>query len=50
MDEIRMGLKEAWNTRRGVLCRLLQGGSIQVGDTIEFMDVAATTTNAGGAS
>lgn len=35
MDEIREGLQEAIRGRRGVLCRVLEGGRIRRGDRIE---------------
>ena len=50
MDEIRMGLKQALNNRRGVLCKVLRGGSIKTGDRIELADVAAGIPSEGGTS
>ena len=38
MDEIRMGYREAMRGRRGVLCRVIQGGRIRRGDRIEIQD------------
>jgi MOSC domain-containing protein YiiM len=35
IDEIREGLQEAIRGRRGVLCRVLEGGRIRRGDRIE---------------
>src|SRR5437016_14267480 len=34
MDEIRMGLKDELVGRRGTVCRVVNGGSIAVGDRI----------------
>jgi MOSC domain-containing protein YiiM len=34
MDEIRMGLKDELVGRRGMVSRVIQGGPIQVGDSI----------------
>ena len=34
MDEIRMGLKDELVGRRGMVCRVIQGGTIKVGDSI----------------
>jgi MOSC domain-containing protein YiiM len=43
MDEIRMGLQQELLGQRGMLCRVVEGGRIQRGDTIELAgaDVAA---------
>lgn len=49
MDEIRMGLQEALRDRRGVLCRVIQGGRISRGDAIEIREVAAFIPSVGGA-
>lgn len=35
MDEIRMGLQQELNGKRGILCRVIEGGRIQRGDTIQ---------------
>jgi len=35
MDEIREGLQEAIRGRRGVLCRVVEGGRIRRGDSLE---------------
>jgi MOSC domain-containing protein YiiM len=40
MDEIRMGLQEALKDRRGVLCRVIEGGPISRGDVIEIREAA----------
>lgn len=50
MDEIRMGLQEALKDKRGVLCRVIQGGRISRGDKIVLVDSTATTSSVGGAS
>lgn len=49
MDEIRMGLQEALKDRRGVLCRVIQGGRISRGDEIEVREAATAIQNIGGA-
>jgi MOSC domain-containing protein YiiM len=49
MDEIRMGLQGALRNRRGVLCRVIEGGRISRGDTIEISETV-TIPSAGGAS
>ena len=49
MDEIRMGLQEALRDRRGVLCRVIQGGRISRGDEIEVREAATAIQNIGGA-
>jgi MOSC domain-containing protein YiiM len=40
MEEIRPGLQEALRGRRGVLCRVLEGGALKRGDRIELLDYA----------
>lgn len=35
MDEIRPGLQEASQGKRGMLFRVIEGGSIQIGDSIQ---------------
>ena len=35
MDAIRMGLKDALDGKRGTLAKVLNGGAIKVGDTIQ---------------
>ena len=42
MDEIRPGLKEELEGKRGMLSSVVQGGSIKAGDTIRVLQVAAT--------
>ena len=43
MDEIRPGLKEELEGRRGMLSSVIQGGSVKVGDAIRVLQVAATS-------
>ena len=50
MEEIRPGLQEALNNRRGVLCRVIQGGQISCGDTIEIREAARAIPTIGGTS
>lgn len=38
MDEIRQGLQQELRGRRGVLCRVIEGGRIRRGDRIETLD------------
>lgn len=38
MDEIRQGLQQELRGRRGVLCRVIEGGRIRRGDRIEALD------------
>lgn len=49
MDEIRMGLQEALKDRRGVLCRVIEGGRISRGDKIEICEAAKAIPSVGGA-
>jgi MOSC domain-containing protein YiiM len=39
MDDIRPGLEQGLRGRRGMLCRVVEGGSIRVGDTIELFEL-----------
>jgi MOSC domain-containing protein YiiM len=48
MDEIRMGLQEALQDRRGVLCRVIEGGRISLGDQIQIREVATAIPSVGG--
>jgi MOSC domain-containing protein YiiM len=48
MDEIRMGLQEALQHRRGVLCRVIEGGRISRGDVIEIRESATAIPSVGG--
>jgi len=47
MDEIRMGLQEALANRRGILCRVIEGGRICRGDAIELISTTVNATNGG---
>lgn len=38
MDEIRMGLQKELESRRGILCRVIEGGRICRGDAIEILN------------
>lgn len=38
MDEIRQGLKEKLQGRRGMLCRVVEAGRIRRGDQIQVLD------------
>ena len=49
MDEIRMGLQSALKDRRGVLCRVIEGGRISRGDAIEIREGASEILSVGGA-
>jgi MOSC domain-containing protein YiiM len=49
MDEIRMGLQEELKGRRGVLCRVIQGGRIARGDAIEIRESVMVIPSTGGA-
>jgi MOSC domain-containing protein YiiM len=49
MDEIRMGLREALKNRRGVLCRVIEGGRISRGDRIEVSKAVTAIPGTGGA-
>jgi MOSC domain-containing protein YiiM len=42
LEKIRPGLRREMRGRRGMLCRVLQGGIIRRGDTIEKVSPAAT--------
>jgi MOSC domain-containing protein YiiM len=49
MDEIQMGLQVALKERRGVLCRVIEGGRISRGDAISVVEAAVAIPNVGGA-
>jgi len=49
MDKIRMGLRREIRGRRGMLCRVLQGGMIRTGDAIEKMPSPARDSVSGAA-
>ncbi len=40
MDEIRMGLREEMEERRGMLARVVTGGTIMTGDAIRVLETA----------
>ena len=42
LEKIRPGLRREMRGRRGMLCRVLEGGTIRRGDTIEKVSQAAT--------
>ena len=44
MDAIRSGLKNQLQGRRGILCRVIEGGLIRGGDTLEAIELATTET------
>ena len=46
MDEIRMGLQKELGKRRGMLCRVIEGGRISCGDEIQ-LDTSVNATNGG---
>ena len=48
MDEIRMGLQEALKNRRGMLCRVIQGGRISCGDAVEVREAPRSIPAGGG--
>jgi MOSC domain-containing protein YiiM len=50
MDEIRMGLQDELQGRRGILCRVVGGALIRRGDAIVLMETAAATRGSGGAT
>jgi MOSC domain-containing protein YiiM len=47
MDEIRTGLQQALQGRRGILCRVVQGGRIRLGDGIRVVAAAAAQETGG---
>jgi len=40
MDEVRPGLQEQLRGRRGMLCRVVEGGLVRSGDGIELVELA----------
>jgi MOSC domain-containing protein YiiM len=42
LEKIRPGLRREMRGRRGMLCRVLEGGTIRRGDTIEKISPVAT--------
>ncbi len=51
MDAIRPGLQDQLHGRRGILCRVIEGGLIRRGDALDVIELAATrnTQSEGGA-
>jgi len=47
MDEIRMGLQKELENRRGMLCRVIEGGRISRGDALEILSMSRNATNGG---
>jgi MOSC domain-containing protein YiiM len=47
MDEIRVGLQKELENRRGMLCRVIEGGRISRGDAIEILSMSLNATNGG---
>jgi len=43
MDEIREGLQAELQGRRGILCRVIEGGTIHAGDSIEVLENRTVT-------
>ena len=50
MDEIRMGLQQDLELRRGMLCRVVEGGWIERSDSIELMECTEKMQTSGGRS
>jgi MOSC domain-containing protein YiiM len=48
MDEIRMGLQQELHGQRGTLCRVIEGGRIQRGDTIQLAAAGVAAPELGG--
>ena len=48
MEEIQMGLQEALKNRRGLLCRVIEGGRISKGDAIKVGETATAISDSGG--
>jgi MOSC domain-containing protein YiiM len=48
MDEIRAGLQAALRGRRGILCRVLEGGRIRRGDAIRVVPASVAALQSGG--
>jgi len=42
LEKVRPGLRREMRGRRGMLCRVLEGGTIRRGDTIEKVSAAAS--------
>jgi MOSC domain-containing protein YiiM len=47
MDEIRMGLQQELRGRRGTLCRVIEGGQVRIGDTIQPVAAVAAPQTGG---
>jgi MOSC domain-containing protein YiiM len=43
LEKVRLGLRREMRGRRGMLCRVLKGGMIRRGDTIEKVSLGATS-------
>jgi len=41
MEDLRPGLRKEIRGRRGMLCRVVQGGAIREGDSIERLSISA---------
>jgi MOSC domain-containing protein YiiM len=48
LDTIRMGLQVELQGRRGVLCRVVEGGRIGCSDSIELVEALETVKERGG--
>lgn len=48
MDEIRRGLQEELHGKRGILCRVIEGGKIRRGDAIQVAPAAIAAQKIGG--
>lgn len=48
MDEIRKGLEQELHGQRGILCRVIEGGRIQRGDTIQLAPALVAAPKMGG--
>jgi MOSC domain-containing protein YiiM len=47
IEALRPGLRAEMQGRRGMLCRVLTGGTLQRGDVIEFKEKTLTAENSG---
>ena len=50
LDTVRMGLQAELRGRRGVLCRVVESGTIRRGDSISLLGVLETAVGTGGRS
>ncbi len=48
MDEIRMGLQQELDGKRGILCRVIEGGRICRGDAIQLAPAGVAVQRMGG--